>query len=91
MSRLSTVQQAGILVGLLIVISLFSKSMDLGQTILGIIVVGLYMLPALVAGQRHHRQKLAITVLNVLAGWTVIGWLVALIWACTADVEWGMS
>lgn len=42
-------------------------------------------------GQLGHRilrapvepEALAITVTNVVAGWTVLGWLVALIWACT--------
>jgi RsiW-degrading membrane proteinase PrsW (M82 family) len=50
-------------------------------------IVMFYLLPAFVADQRRHHQRLAITVLNVLAGWTAIGWIVALVWACTADVE----
>lgn len=30
---------------------------------------------------------MAITVLNVVLGWTGLGWIGALVWACTTDVE----
>ena len=46
--------------------------------------VALYFLPGFVAERRKHPQRLAITVLNLLGGWTAVGWLVALVWACTA-------
>ena len=48
--------------------------------------LALYFVPAIVAYKRHHRQTLAITVLNVAAGWTGLGWVAALVWACTGDV-----
>lgn len=41
----------------------------------------LYSLPAIVAHRRHHHQRDAITVLTVVAGWSVIGWIVAIVWA----------
>ena len=56
----------------------------------GVIVAVLffiYFLPALVAECRHHRQKLAIGILTLVGGWTLIGWVTALVWACTTDVE----
>lgn len=43
-----------------------------------------YLLPTFVAGCRGHHNTLAIFVLNVLAGWTLIGFLIALVWSCTA-------
>jgi hypothetical protein len=43
----------------------------------------IYFLPAIVAFGRHHRNGVAIFVLNLLAGWTGIGWLVAIVWAFT--------
>lgn len=43
----------------------------------------LYFLPALVANQRRHRQGNAIFVLNFFLGWTVIGWIAALVWSFT--------
>jgi hypothetical protein len=52
-----------------------------------IIYLIVYFIPTLVARLRHHNNKLAIIVLNILAGWTAIGWLVALVWSCTDNVE----
>lgn len=40
-----------------------------------------YFLPALIsAGRKSQRQSL-IALLNLLTGWTVIGWVAAFIWA----------
>ncbi|HEX4001623.1 MAG TPA: superinfection immunity protein [Candidatus Acidoferrales bacterium] len=42
-----------------------------------------YFLPSIIA---HEKRSFAgIFVLNLLLGWTVIGWIVALIWACTDE------
>lgn len=46
--------------------------------------LGLYMLPAIVARHRGHPQAQAITVLTVVGGWTLAGWIVALVWAAMA-------
>ena len=45
------------------------------------IVLMVYFLPAIFARTRHKQNFGAILALNTLAGWTGIGWLVALIWA----------
>src|SRR5579862_6111352 len=55
-----------------------------------ILIVGaffLYWVPMIVSISRRHRSRLAIFVLNALLGWTVLGWIAALVWACTNDVE----
>ncbi|HVE08905.1 MAG TPA: superinfection immunity protein [Paraburkholderia sp.] len=36
-----------------------------------------YLVPSLEADAREHDDALAITLLNVLLGWTVIGWIAA--------------
>jgi hypothetical protein len=41
-----------------------------------------YLIPAIIASCNHKRNEQAIFVLNLLAGWTVIGWIVAMVWAC---------
>jgi hypothetical protein len=41
----------------------------------------LYLLPAMVG--RSHHNGFAIFVLNVFLGWTFLGWVMALVWACT--------
>ena len=43
------------------------------------IVFGIYFLPAIVAKDKKDRK--AIMVLNFFLGWTLIGWVAALIWA----------
>lgn len=45
------------------------------------ILVYLYLLPGQVSWWRKHPSKWAIIVTNVVFGWTLIGWVVALIWA----------
>jgi hypothetical protein len=49
-----------------------------------IIFLLIYFIPAIVAGARGHRQSLAIFMLNLLLGWTCLGWVAAIVWACTA-------
>ena len=46
-----------------------------------------YFAPAIVASYRRHRNRMAITVLNIFLGWTLLGWIAALVWASTADIE----
>lgn len=45
--------------------------------------LALLFLPTLVANSRRHPNTLAIFLVNLFFGWTFIGWVVSLIWACT--------
>jgi hypothetical protein len=54
--------------------------------ILALFLIALYFVPSIVAEVRHHNNKLAIKVVNFFLGWTVAGWLVALVWSCTDNV-----
>jgi hypothetical protein len=40
-----------------------------------------YFLPAFIAWQRDHHALLAIFILNLLLGWTFLGWVAALVWS----------
>jgi hypothetical protein len=51
-----------------------------------VIALGLYFIPAIAAAGREHRQVLAIFILNLFLGWTLVGWVGALVWACTKPV-----
>lgn len=51
----------------------------------GLVLVGLYFLPTILAAVRQKRNLLAIGALNFFLGWSFIGWIVALIWALSAD------
>ena len=44
-----------------------------------------YLLPSIVAVKRDKHNALAIIWLNVLLGWTLVGWVVAMVWAVTKD------
>lgn len=44
----------------------------------------LYWLPTLIAVARRTHSALGVAVVNFFLGWTVIGWIVALIWALAA-------
>lgn len=53
-------------------------SMMLAVTI--VFVCGFYFLPSAIAYDRKKRNFAAITVLNLCLGWTLLGWVGALIW-----------
>lgn len=42
-----------------------------------------YFLPIIVAFIRKNNNCLAIFILNLFLGWTFVGWVIALVWACT--------
>ena len=50
--------------------------------ILGLVV---YFYPSVIAYTKKKRNKGAIIALNILLGWTVIGWVGALIWALSYE------
>ena len=45
-----------------------------------------YFLPSIVAFARSKRDATSILILNLLLGWTAIGWVIALVWSLRADV-----
>ena len=46
----------------------------------------MYFLPTIIALIKSKRDTVAILLLNLFLGWSVIGWFVALIWAVKNDV-----
>ena len=46
----------------------------------------MYFLPTIIAFARHKRDTMAIFLLNFFLGWSVIGWIIALVWAARQDV-----
>jgi hypothetical protein len=55
--------------------------------VLAALAFAFYFFPWTVAWGRHHRAVLAIGILNLFVGWTGIGWIAALVWACTPNVS----
>ena len=54
-------------------------------------LLAFYFLPGIIASLRRHRNSTAIWVLNLLLGWTLLGWIIALVWACTENRRWSRA
>ena len=52
-----------------------------------LVILLIYLFPAIVASVREHNNFLAIFVLTLFTGWTTIGWIAALVWACTSNTK----
>ncbi len=49
-----------------------------------LLLITMYWLPTIVAAVRHSPNAVAVAVLNFFLGWTIFGWIIALIWALAA-------
>ena len=58
----------------------------LGFAVVALAALVVYFLPAVIAMNYRVRRSGAITVMNLLLGWTFIGWALALVWSI-AEVE----
>ena len=62
----------------------------MGEGFLILLVVGLilYFLPTFIAMSRGKANGTGgVFLVNLLLGWSVIGWFVAFIWACSGDTS----
>ncbi len=50
-----------------------------------LLVAGVYFLPAIVGAKTKHSS--GILLFNLFLGWTVLGWIIALIWAASLPKE----
>ncbi len=64
-------------------------SSSIAGAILGVLGIAIgaiiYFLPSLIARDKKKKNTQAIFTLNLLTGWTFIGWVVAIVWAVTKD------
>lgn len=44
-----------------------------------------YFIPSIIAAARGHKDTMGITILNIFLGWTLLGWVVALVWSVTGN------
>lgn len=51
----------------------------------GLLLIVLYFVPAIVANWRDVKDVGSVCVINLLLGWTLIGWVVALAMACRTE------
>ncbi len=52
-----------------------------------VFLAAVYFVPTIVASVREHRNMAGIVILNLLLGWTILGWIGALVWAVTSAQE----
>ena len=76
-SQITPVTNSGINFGVV-----FLKSM-----IISGLLVDLYMAPTIAAALRRHPHLLHVGVVNVLTGWTIVGWIVAIVMAASRVSE----
>jgi hypothetical protein len=66
-----------------------AASGSVGAGFVIMILALLYALPTLTAYSRKVNNAGQIALLNILAGWTFIGWIVAMVWAAKPVTEPG--
>ena len=54
------------------------------ELIIILVLIVPYFVPSIIAFSRKHQNATAIFALNLLLGWTIIGWIACLVWALTA-------
>ena len=54
---------------------------------MGLLIIGsvAYFLPTIIAAIKQKRNTAAVAALNLLLGWSIIGWIVSLIWSLSVD------
>ncbi len=45
------------------------------------VLMPIYFAPSWVAWNKNHKQQDAIVILNIFAGWSILGYIVALVWS----------
>lgn len=55
--------------------------------IIALVGLGAYLVPGIVASARHVPNQGSVWVVNILLGWTLIGWGVALAMACRSRYQ----
>ena len=51
------------------------------QVLFYLSLVALYLLPIYEASKRRHPSIVPISLIDIFLGWTVVGWIAALVWA----------
>jgi T4 superinfection immunity protein len=52
--------------------------------VLFVIFAHIYFIPSFIAHRRGHHQMMPIFLLNFFLGWSLLGWVAALVWATVA-------
>jgi len=55
------------------------------MSMLLLIIAIMYFIPTIIAVVRRRTNTVSIAALNIFLGWSVVGWVVALVWALATD------
>lgn len=76
------------LIGLGVVITILpammGSTLEAGIVLVILIAFEIYFLPSTISFNRDQPNKFAILALNLFMGWTLIGWVVCIVWSLTA-------
>lgn len=78
------IMQAMVMMGFVKPVFSFSYSYATDVIIVSLSVIAacfIYMIPTCVAASRRHRNAMAIAVLNLFFGWTLLGFVGCLVWS----------
>jgi len=53
--------------------------------VVAVVGLGIYFVPTIIAFARKKSNKVAIFALNLFLGWSLVGWVVSLVWALSED------
>ncbi len=56
--------------------------------LIAVVAFVIHFLPVFVAGSRHAKNFWWIFLINFFFGWTLIGWVIALVWAVQDEPRW---
>jgi len=52
-----------------------------------ILLLAIYILPSIIVIIRNHQSSTSIILLDLLLGWTLVGWVFALVWSFTNPAQ----
>ena len=69
----------------LLALEIFAPSFVREIHIWPVLLCVIYFLPAVMAYAYDKKNATAIFLLNLLLGWTILGWIIALVWSAMKD------
>jgi hypothetical protein len=72
---------------LTVVLDSFDEGYAIGRVVGVVIAIALYVTPAVIAFTRKSQNRVPILVVDLLLGWTVVGWVAMLVWAIVSKPE----
>lgn len=76
---------------LTVLLDSFGVGYAIGRVIGFLIGLALYFVPTIVAFNRKSEHRVAILLVNLFLGWTLIGWVGTLVWAIVSRSENSMT